>query len=67
MERIFFSEDNWYSKVNRNIYKPPVTEDVKEIVRKNFTRYLFRKEVFDLSTKKILFIFLTNDEFPLFL
>jgi hypothetical protein len=27
-----------FSKINRNIYKPPVAEATKEIVRKNFTR-----------------------------
>ena len=26
------------NKVNRNIYKPPVAEATKEIVRQNFTR-----------------------------
>lgn len=27
-----------FSKVNRNIYKPPVPDRIKDIVRKNFTR-----------------------------
>lgn len=27
-----------FSRVNRNIYKPQVAQEVKDIVRKNFTR-----------------------------
>ena len=36
----FFASDEvrMFSKINRNIYKPPVAEATKEIVRKNFTR-----------------------------
>ena len=33
-------EVNVFSKINRNIYKPPVAEETKNIVRKNFTREL---------------------------
>lgn len=27
-----------YNTINRNAFKPPVSEDVKDIVRKNFTK-----------------------------
>lgn len=27
-----------FRKINKNIYKPPVSEEIKEIVRRNFTR-----------------------------
>ncbi len=39
-----------FSKINRNIYKPPVDEDVKDIVRKNFTREL---EFFDFCKQRL--------------
>ena len=39
-----------FSKINRNIYKPPVREDVKEIVRQNFTREL---EFFDFCKQRL--------------
>ena len=32
-----FTEEKRLSKVNKNSYKPPVAEYVKDIVRKNFT------------------------------
>ncbi|KAK8376691.1 hypothetical protein O3P69_009952 [Scylla paramamosain] len=34
----YWNEVQKFSKVNRNIYKPQVPHEVKEIVRKNFTR-----------------------------
>ncbi|XP_045120608.1 heparan sulfate 2-O-sulfotransferase pipe-like isoform X2 [Portunus trituberculatus] len=34
----YWNEVQKFSKVNRNIYKPQVPQEVKEIVRKNFTR-----------------------------
>ena len=34
----FSDEINVFSRINRNIYKPPVAEETKNIVRKNFTR-----------------------------
>ena len=27
-----------FRKINKNIYKPPVSEEIKEIVRRNFTK-----------------------------
>lgn len=27
-----------FTRINRNLFKPPVREEVKEIVRQNFTR-----------------------------
>jgi dermatan/chondrotin sulfate uronyl 2-O-sulfotransferase UST len=36
----FVSADasNSMSKINRNLYKPTVSEDIKNLVRQNFTR-----------------------------
>ena len=39
-----------YSKINRNIYKPPVAEATKEIVRKNFTREI---EFFEFCKQRL--------------
>ncbi|XP_076050967.1 heparan sulfate 2-O-sulfotransferase pipe [Oratosquilla oratoria] len=35
---LYWNEVQKFSKVNKNIYKPPVSEKIKDIVRKNFTR-----------------------------
>jgi len=43
-------EVNVFSKINRNIYKPPVAEETKDIVRKNFTREL---EFFDFCKQRL--------------
>lgn len=29
---------NSFTRINRNSFKPPVSEEVKELVRRNFTR-----------------------------
>ena len=47
---IFSDEINVFSKINRNIYKPPVAEETKNIVRKNFTREL---EFFDFCKQRL--------------
>ena len=39
-----------FSKINRNIYKPPVSETTKEIVRKNFTREI---EFFEFCKQRL--------------
>jgi dermatan/chondrotin sulfate uronyl 2-O-sulfotransferase UST len=39
-----------FSKINRNIYKPPVAEATKEIVRKNFTREI---EFFEFCKQRL--------------
>jgi len=46
----YWNEIHIFSKINRNIYKPPVAEDVKDIVRKNFTREL---EFFDFCKQRL--------------
>ena len=47
----FFAEEiHMYSKINRNIYKPPVSEATKEIVRKNFTREI---EFFEFCKQRL--------------
>ena len=46
----FLDEVNIFSKINRNIYKPPVAEETKNIVRKNFTREL---EFFDFCKQRL--------------
>ena len=48
---VFFAgEVHMYSKINRNIYKPPVAEATKEIVRKNFTREI---EFFEFCKQRL--------------
>ena len=39
-----------YSKINRNIYKPPVSEETKKIVRQNFTREI---EFFEFCKQRL--------------
>ena len=47
---MLLDEVNVFSKINRNIYKPPVAEETKNIVRKNFTREL---EFFDFCKQRL--------------
>jgi len=47
---VYWNEVHIFSKINRNIYKPPVAEEVKDIVRKNFTREL---EFFDFCKQRL--------------
>jgi len=47
---VYWNEVQLFSKINRNIYKPPVAEATKEIVRKNFTREL---EFFDFCKQRL--------------
>jgi len=35
---LFSDEITNFNKINKNSFKPPVSEEVKDIVRKNFTR-----------------------------
>ncbi|XP_065206870.1 heparan sulfate 2-O-sulfotransferase pipe isoform X2 [Planococcus citri] len=35
---IYYSHMEEFRRINKNIYKPPVGEEIKDIVRKNFTR-----------------------------
>jgi len=46
----YWNEVHMYSKINRNIYKPPVAESTKEIVRKNFTREI---EFFEFCKQRL--------------
>ena len=39
-----------FSKINRNIYKPPVSEEVKMTVRQNFTREI---EFFEFCKQRL--------------
>ncbi|XP_063235466.1 heparan sulfate 2-O-sulfotransferase pipe [Bacillus rossius redtenbacheri] len=36
--QVFWGEVDRFSRINRNLFKPPVSEHVKELVSKNFTR-----------------------------
>ncbi|KAJ8713554.1 hypothetical protein PYW07_013924 [Mythimna separata] len=36
--KLYWEEVNTFARINRNNYKPPVSEEVKNIVRANFTR-----------------------------
>jgi len=46
----YWESQGIYSKINRNIYKPPVSEATKEIVRKNFTREI---EFFEFCKQRL--------------
>ena len=47
----FFTEEiKTFSKINRNTYKPSVPEEVKDIVRRNFTREL---EFYDFCKQRL--------------
>lgn len=50
-------ELNTFNRINRNAFKPPVSEVVKEIVRANFTReiefYEFCKQRLHLQLKAL--------------
>lgn len=35
---VYFNEVNLLQKINKNNFKPPVSEEIKELVRRNFTR-----------------------------
>ena len=35
---LFSDEVNAFTRINRNFFKPPVSEEVKDMVRGNFTR-----------------------------
>jgi len=47
---VYWNDVNVLSKINRNIYKPPVAEETKNIVRKNFTREL---EFFEFCKQRL--------------
>jgi len=47
---VYWNEIQIFSRINRNIYKPPVAEETKDIVRKNFTREL---EFFDFCKQRL--------------
>lgn len=46
----YWNEVHVFSKINRNIYKPPVAEATKELVRKNFTREI---EFFEFCKQRL--------------
>jgi len=46
----YYKEIKTFSKINRNLYKPKVTEEVKDIVRRNFTREL---EFYDFCKQRL--------------
>merc|ERR1712001_587479 len=46
----YWNEVHMFSKINRNIYKPPVAESTKELVRKNFTREI---EFFEFCKQRL--------------
>ena len=52
MKKISISSDQIqkFSKINRNIYKPPVSEEVKVTVRQNFTREI---EFFEFCKQRL--------------
>lgn len=38
-DKVHFSDEiSRYNTINKNAFKPPVSEEVKEIVRRNFTK-----------------------------
>ncbi|CAB4068236.1 UST [Lepeophtheirus salmonis] len=46
----YWNEVQVFSKINRNIYKPPVKESTKVIVRRNFTREI---EFYDFCKQRL--------------
>ena len=46
----YWDDIHKFSKINRNIYKPPVSETTKDIVRKNFTREI---EFFEFCKQRL--------------
>lgn len=36
--QVYWDEVDRFTRINRNLFKPPVSEEVKDIVRQNFTR-----------------------------
>merc|ERR1712117_22220 len=46
----YYKEIKTFSKINRNTYKPTVPEEVKDIVRRNFTREL---EFYDFCKQRL--------------
>jgi dermatan/chondrotin sulfate uronyl 2-O-sulfotransferase UST len=36
--QVYAEGGDYFHKINKNVFKPPVSEHVKDIVRKNFTR-----------------------------
>ncbi|XP_050675211.1 heparan sulfate 2-O-sulfotransferase pipe isoform X1 [Leptidea sinapis] len=55
--RMYWEELNTFNRINRNAFKPPVSEEVKNIVRANFTReiefYEFCKQRLHLQLKAL--------------
>merc|ERR1712156_15124 len=60
---VYWNEINVFSRINRNIYKPPVAEDTKNIVRKNFTREI---EFFEFCKQRLhkQYLALHLDKYP---
>jgi len=46
----YWNEVHMFSKINRNIYKPPVSEATKELVRRNFTHEI---EFFEFCKQRL--------------
>ncbi|CAH2217180.1 jg2764 [Pararge aegeria aegeria] len=55
--RLYWEELNTFNRINRNAFKPPVSEAVKQIVRANFTReiefYEFCKQRLHMQLKAL--------------
>jgi len=49
-KHVYYNQIQKFSKINRNIYKPPVSEQVKETVRQNFTREI---EFFEFCKQRL--------------
>jgi len=47
---VYYNQIQKFSKINRNIYKPPVSEDTKNLVRQNFTREI---EFFEFCKQRL--------------
>lgn len=64
--QVYHDQTHAFTSINRNFFKPPVSEEVKEIVRRNFTRevefYQFCKQ---RLYRQLRALKLTNDDFTL--
>ncbi|CAH2091037.1 unnamed protein product [Euphydryas editha] len=66
--RLYWEELNKFNRINRNAFKPPVSETVKQIVRANFTReiefYEFCKQRLHMQLKALKDSSITLPESP---
>ncbi|XP_033212740.1 heparan sulfate 2-O-sulfotransferase pipe [Belonocnema kinseyi] len=62
---VYWDQVNSFTRINRNFFKPPVSEEVKDIVRRNFTRevefYQFCKQRLHKQYRALKLTYTTSD------